>query len=694
MESSRTQNLERLSCVDHTGEVSFEDPYRYLEDESPASHAWVAAQNRLTDHFIGELDTSIIQRALEYHYDVAQLAAPGSCGGNWFWLKRSADGCGATVDISAQLEGPRSTVVAAAQFAPHGNSIDWHHPSPDGKWLAVGVARSGEEQAILYLGRVDGSEGFSARVLNAFDGRLCWLPDSSGLYCAAGRGRETEANGKQLWFVPTEGTPTRVQMPPRVRDRIGLSLQLSSDGRYLAVSEPHYAPCLRAILDRDSGEWLAGLADPLGFIFAGAIIAERYVAITCDNSPYGRVVSVPLTEIPNRASWRQLVAPSKRMMRGMMPCNEGLLLYEIADRSTRLRFFDLDGNMLGEPELPPQAAVIRSNSLVPEQMGADVPIVSVGEDFMFSASSATTSNALFRFRGPDGVVEQLTEPRIVREDYTARSVTVPTDDGELRFDVISPHELDDGLPQPVLLTGYGGFNIAQLPAAYLGPMAAWLDAGGVVAYAHLPGDGTFSLDQWINGRLEHKQRTYDHFLVIAEHLLASGHTTSGQLAICGASNGGLLVAAAITRRPELFAAAAMLVPHTDIARQSREPFLESGLDYGDARVLPDARWIRDYSPYHNVRAGVQYPPTIVVCGSRDVRTRAWHARKMTAALQAAAPGSSRILLRTNDEEEKTGFRDCGHMGALTPACTAEWMSFLMHHVGLDPADLPSMEGVS
>jgi prolyl oligopeptidase len=674
----------RLGCVDRVGDVEFADPYRDLEDESPEAREWVAAQNEAALGLLSTLPLSELERLIEPHQRAALLGAPIVGGESWYWLRRDLEGSGVAVDVSTTLDGPRTQLVSVSKFAPFGDSIEWLHPSPDGAWLALGVALGGDEQTILYLGRTDGTMPFSAQVLNAFEGHLCWLPDSSALYCLAGRGRETEAPAKRLFLVPVEGRAEQVELPPAVRDRVYIDVHSCPAGRYLAVSQPGWAPCLRAVLDRESGTWMPGLNDDVGLVFTGIILGDRYIAVTNDRDPRCRVISAPLHDVSNRSQWRELVpSSSTRVIHGITPYKDGFMLYDFTTETTSLRCFTADGKEITLAPMPPGATVIRSSVAETDYMSYGVPVQTRDDEIVFCAASAKTSGALYRMRSANDTAEVVTEPAFQGFDAVVRSMVAGNGGEGIRFDLIAPAGATHDGPRPLLLTGYGGFNAAQFPPTYPGAFTAWVQSGGSFVLAQLPGDGTDGTDQWLTGRREHKQRTFDGLIAVAEHLIGEGLTSTSQLAICGASNGGLLVGAAITQRPELFAAAAMLVPVTDMARHSRERFGECLTpEIGDERSLPDAEWLRAYSPYHNVKPGVRYPPTILISGERDARVHPWHARKMAAALRSATDDQTRVLLR---EHPHTGHMTAA-LALASPARMAEWMGFLMHHVGLQPGD--------
>jgi prolyl oligopeptidase len=309
-----------------------------------------------------------------------------------------------------------------------------------------------------------------------------------------------------------------------------------------------------------------------------------------------------------------------------------------------------------------------------------------GHEAWFSYTDHTTPPHVYRYDGRDGSVSLWSSPPggVEVPDVVTRQVTYESKDGtEVRMFVMARADLLDAAggplrPLPAILYGYGGFNVPLTPA-YSATILAWAEAGGVYAVANLRG-GSEEGEEWHRaGMLSSKQNVFDDFHAAAERLVADGWTTPDRLAASGGSNGGLLVGAALTQRPELYAAVTCSAPLLDMVRYERFGLGATwNVEYGSAGVAEEFRWLVGYSPYHHVRAGVAYPAVLFTVFDGDTRVDPLHARKMCAALQHATTADGPVLLRRE--------KDVGHGARATSrtvALSADTLAFVARHTGLD-----------
>jgi prolyl oligopeptidase len=516
------------------------------------------------------------------------------------------------------------------------------------------------------------------RILYTSFGCVAWLPDASGFYTNAGRDVDTVDARKRILFHrigdDRAGEPAALEF----RERF-VAPQISADGRYVVAVESEVTPRPAYLLDREAGgDWRPFLRDLAGTVIIGVFVADEYVAISTEGAPRGRVVAIPVASPLDHSTWRELVPEGDGVMRGISLVGDKLVLAELLDGSSRIRIFSTDGALEEEVPLPGRGSV-KLDGLWWGQMAID-PVIAAGDgEFSFVFSTFTAAPALYRYVVEERRLEELAAPASRLEGATVRHLSCTSSDGaEVRYDVVHRKDLDLSKPRPTLVYGYGGWNIAFVPI-YLGRYAPFIDAGGVFVFAYLRGGGEFGIDWWHQGRLARKQRTFDDLYAVAEDMIARGLTTSELLAAAGASNGGLLAGAAAVQRPDLFRVVVSKVPLLDLLRYDRDPMGSLFvIEYGDPRKPEDARVLAAYSPYHNIREGVDYPATLVVCGDQDVHCFPWHGRKFVARLQRATTSERPILLRI--------WEGYGHIAALVsePWQTAEWLGFVMSELGMSP----------
>jgi prolyl oligopeptidase len=302
-----------------------------------------------------------------------------------------------------------------------------------------------------------------------------------------------------------------------------------------------------------------------------------------------------------------------------------------------------------------------------------------GKEAFFGFSSFTTPPVVYRVAVPEGPAEpwRAVEGDVNLRPYAVRLVRYASKDGT-PVSMFLVHGRDRPPGGPALLTGYGGFNVSLTPA-FGRSLLLFLERGGLYAVAHLRGGGEYGEEWHRAGMREHKQNVFDDFLAAAEFLLREGHVVRGRLAIMGGSNGGLLVGAALTQRPELFAAVVCQVPLLDMLRYHRFRIARLWVaEYGSPEDSDAFRWLHAYSPYHRVKEGTPYPAVLLTAGEADSRVDPMHARKMAARLQAATSSGRPILLRL---ETRAGHGQGKPVSKLVAEWTDVW-SFLLAEMGM------------
>jgi prolyl oligopeptidase len=372
-----------------------------------------------------------------------------------------------------------------------------------------------------------------------------------------------------------------------------------------------------------------------------------------------------------REAWREILEEAEDVLEGAAVVGNRILAQRLRDASSRLVLHDLEGRRLREIALP--------------QLGSVAGLTAEwdGDEAFFGFSSYTFPPAAYRVSIEDGACElwQRVKAALDPSAYTVRLVRFPSKDGTpvSMFLVHRKDRPDDGTG-PGLLTGYGGFAVSHTPA-FGRSLLLFLEAGGLYAVAHLRGGGEYGEDWHRAGMLERKQNVFDDFVAAAELLVASGHVAKDRLAIIGGSNGGLLVGAALTQRPDLFRAVVCQVPLLDMLRYPLFRIARLWIpEYGDPEDPAAFRWLHAYSPYHRVVDRTSYPAILLTAGESDSRVDPMHARKMTARLQAASTSGHRVLLR---QETRAGHGQGKPVSKLLEEWTDVW-SFVFRELRVTP----------
>ncbi len=608
------------------------DPYRWLEDgDGSEVAAWVLAQNERTRQ---ALDARPDRRAWLERL-VALLGRPVSvgvqlAGAHVFSLERGG-GQKQLILVVRPADDPearaRVLIDPARLTEDAAAAIDWYHPSVDGGLVAYGISEGGDERSVLRILEVASGNLRSDEIPETRAASVAWNPDGSDFLYT----RYPEADGyhrmvyrHQLGRPWTEDELFWGDLPnPEAWPEVARS----PDGRFALVTvEVGWARTDLHLHDADDDTWRPIVARTEA-VTRARFDGDRLLAVTTLEAPRGRVVAIPLGEAMTPDRWTTVIPEGPGVVQHAEPVAGGMLVVTSVRAAARLWWHDAGGGSGLEVALPELCTVVGLDAGPTHRM-AFVQI----EGFTRPAS-------LFRWDvGAElrrhGKVPAAEAPDV---EFAVEHETYRSPDGtEVGLFVIHRADVEPDADSACILTGYGGFAIAETPT--WSPMiAAWAGAGGVVAVAGLRG-GFEEGEAWHQaGRRERKQNVFDDFHAAADHLVATRRTARDRLAIRGGSNGGLLVGAAITQRPDLCRAVHCAVPLLDMVRYSQ--FLIARLwtdEYGDPDVADELDWLLAYSPYHHVLEGVCYPAVLLTTAEGDSRVDPLHARKMAAALQHAS----------------------------------------------------------
>ncbi len=682
----RTYPEARIEDVNDTlAGMSFPDPYRWLEKQSDEVRSWQRAQAELAAAHVREWSHfERLQRLVSHFNTERYVTLPRYAGGRWF-RTRVAEGVSqahALVSDEPMGEG-RVLFDPLVENCARPPFLSWIAPSPDGRTLALGVCADGSENNTIRLVDVGSgrllADSPPQTLMDNWTGGVQWLPDSSGFFFTAIAGAAVD-------FEQTVHLHERSPTPATLSLDIGWNgskdyrmVQVSRDGRHAVAIERLQNPIPVAVGTLGDGppRWRPFVTSIDGTV-AGQPIRGRYVAVTDVGAPRGRLVAIALDaeNADDPASWRELVGESEATLRTVTPVADLLYVTELIDTHTQVRIVDLEGNIVGKVPLPDRGALAE----LPFPMMNLVPR-GHPEKFVFAFSSLTVSPGIYCHAPQNESVETLQMPQVRLESTVVEDRWAVSADGtRVPYHLVRRADVRPDRPQPTLIYGYGGYNVALAPR-FPGPMAAFVAAGGVFVHAHLRGGGEFGLEWWQSGRMTRKQNGYDDLYAIAMDMIASGLCTPRTLAVTGGSNGGLMAGVALTQRPELWAVVVPRVPVLDLIGACRDSYGRQAVMEEMANVEDPAEVLRltTFSPYHLVRNGVAYPAVFLDAGDTDPRCPPWHARKLAARLQAATAGNAPILLHV--------WENVGHGWAtdkdVAVAEHTEWLAFTLRHLGVD-----------
>jgi prolyl oligopeptidase len=624
------------------------DPYRWLEDgESEETSAWVAAQNARTRAVLDALPArpALHARLLEL-LQVGMVGAPAVVADRVFTLERVGDQDQAVLVLRSALDAgvaAEPVVDPHPMAADHAASIDWFSPSPDGTLVAYGVSQGGSEHGTLRIVDVDTGDHLPDAIPHIRHGSVAWLPDGSAFAYSRLPDPATVPAGDEgywetVWWHRVGDDPDKdEQLLGDGLEKTALpAATISPDGRWLAF-HVSYMPTRTdvVLLDRETGERTVVVEGREATTWL-QVVGDRLYGVTNLDAPRGRVVSAPLSG-PEAENWTTVVAESHAVIEGAVVAGRSLVVSSSEHAVSRLHRYALDGSAGQEIVLPELGSV----------GGLDADPAS--ERALFTFTSFARPPGLWRWSPDDGVQPLTRFASAVDPDaFTVEQAFYRSTDGAgVPLFLVRSTATAPAPDTPTLLTAYGGFSISNTPA-YSAGTVAFCEAGGVWAVACIRGGGEYGEDWHRAGMLADKQQCFDDFHAAADWLVAEGRTSRDRLAIRGGSNGGLLVGAALTQRPDLCRAALCAVPLLDMLRYHR--FLIGALwipEYGDPDDPDQFEVIARYSPYQHVVEGTAYPATLVTTAESDSRVHPMHARKFAARLQAATatPEERPILVR-------------------------------------------------
>jgi prolyl oligopeptidase len=658
------------------------DPYRWLEDQnSPETRAWIDAQNAYSDGMLAKIPgREAIRQQVSALIKIDVMGSPVVTNDRYFFTKRQADQDQASLFIRKGLQGKDELLIDPLPMsARHTVTVNLTSVAQDGSLLTYAVREGGADEVTPHLFDVEARKDLADVFPKARYSGFVVLNDKSGVYLT----RDT-AEGPRVYFhkIGTEtSSDTEIFGKGYGREKI-ISSTVTNDNHYLQITVSHGSSGDHTeiyFLDLANKGPIVTVVKDIASGFYGQIAGDHMYVRTNWKAPKWHVMEVDLKN-PAIDKWREVVPESDVVLEGMSLVGGKLALRVSENVIPHVKLYQPGGKLVREVPLP--------------ALGSVSPLFGQWEskEAFFSFTSYHIPPTIYRYDIATGKQTIWSEQKMPIDTarYEVKQVWYASKDGT-KIPMFLAHAKNlklDG-KNPVLLGGYGGFNLNQTPG-FSAFAAVWMANGGVFAVANLRGGGEFG-EAWHHaGMMEKKQNVFDDFIAAAEWLIQNKYTTPSRLAIRGGSNGGLLVGAALTQRPDLFGAVICSYPLLDMVRYQN--FLVAKYwvpEYGSSDSAEQFKYIYAYSPYHHVKAGTKYPSVLFISGDSDTRVAPLHARKMTALMQAATAGSDRPVLLHYDTA-------AGHSGG-TPATkqienTTDELSYLFWQLGLGQAKMETAPG--
>ena len=626
------------------------DPYRWLEElDSKETRAWIEAQNEVTSGFLGQIPArERLRKRLTELWNFERFTRPVKRGGRYFYTRNDGLQNQDAVYVQDGLTGAPRLLLDPNVFSSDGTIAlaNWV-PSDDGKLLAYGLANAGSDWQQWHVLDVDTGRQMSDTIKWVKFSRASWTPDHQGFYYSrydeppAGE-QYTGTNYYQQVYYHRLGQPQERDTLVYRRDdqkEWGFHADVTDDGAYLIITVWRSTEAKSQIFYRDLKDPESSVVELItgfdaDYEFAGNDGPRFYFATDYD-APLKRLIAVDIQR-PARENWQVIVPEGRDVLRGASLIGGRFVAQYLKDARSEIKVFERDGTYVRNVDLPDLGS---AGGFSGRQDDTET---------FYSFSNFTTPGTVYRYDVSEGKSTVFRQPAVAFDasGYETRQVFFASRDGtRVPMMIVAKKGIDRDGSHPTILYGYGGFDIALTPS-FATSTIAWLERGGVYAVANLRGGSEYGRAWHEAGMLDRKQNVFDDFFAAAQWLIDQKYTSPGKLAIRGGSNGGLLVGAAITQRPELFGAAVPSVGVMDMLRYHKFTIGWAWVgEYGSSDNPEHFENLRKYSPLHNLRPGTKYPPTLITTGDHDDRVVPGHSYKFAAALQSAQAGDAPVLIR-------------------------------------------------
>ena len=628
------------------------DPYRWLEDlDSPETRAWVEAENRLTFDYLNRIpERALIKKRLTEIWNYERFGVPFKEGGRYFYTRNSGLQNQSVLYWVDSLEGQPRVLLDPNTLSTDGTvALSGSRISHDGKLIAYGLAVSGSDWTEWHVRDVETGNDLPDTIKWVKFSGASWTIDDKGFFYSrygepTSGNKLAAVNQYQKLYYHRLGTPQSEDVliyldNDESRKRWTYGGRVTEDGHYMILTASPGASSESRIYYKD----LQSKDAPLVKLLDAPGIAWRFIDndgpvfwLSTDlETPHKKVIAID-TRSPEQKNWKVIVPEAKETLTGVSVVGDHFIASYLKDAHTLVRIYDTRGRFVRELELPGLGSASGFNGKRKDK------------ETFYAFTSYTTPTTIYRYDVASGKSTVFRQPKVAfnPNDYEVKQVFYTSKDGT-RMPMFITHKkgltLDGN--NPTLLYAYGGFDISETPAFSISNLV-WMEMGGVYAAANLRGGGEYGKEWHEAGMKSKKQNVFDDFIAAAEWLISNKYTNSHKLAVNGSSNGGLLIGAVVTQRPELFGAA---LPDVGVMDMLRFPKFTIGAawmtEYGSPDDPADFKALYAYSPLHNLKPGTNYPPTLITTSDHDDRVWPGHSFKFAATMQAAQAGLAPVLIR-------------------------------------------------
>lgn len=633
------------TIIDEIQSIKVADPYRWLEDsKNPEVEAWINQQNASLYADLKNVRFNEFSSELVNNFKVVNFSNPRPVNGKYFYTERQPDEDQSVLYMKEGLSG-NPVKIFDPNGKRHGNTvnIDYWFESKTGRYVAYGVSEGGDEMSTLYIKDTSSNQELKDKIIHCRYSQVRWLPDDSGFFYLRNARPGTipkneESMHVKVYFHKIGDNPEEDMIvfgegrPKEDMIRIHLSL----DGRYLAIQiSKTWSEQDIYIYDADKKE-IKPLVEGIPSKFSVIFLKDKVLLYTNFNANNYRILQNSYEYICKPVSqWKEFIAEKEYLLESIHVTKSKILVGYLVNVCSEVIVHNYDGKQIEKIPLPKYSSLEGISARREE------------EEFFYGVDSFTFPKIVYRY---DPVEQKYLEYRrttnpIYPDKYEIKQEWAVSADG-VRVPYFIFHKkgiiLNSG--NPTILYGYGGFAV-NLNPVFMRNWIPWIERGGVFVTANIRGGGEFGKKWHIDGIKDKKQNSFNDFIAVSEHLIASKYTSREHLGIIGGSNGGLLVSAVAVQRPQLYKAVCSRVPLTDMVR-----FPLFGIatrwthEYGDPQKKEDLERILKWSPYHNVKENINYPNFLFTTANKDSRVDPLHARKMAAFLQGVSKENKVYIL--------------------------------------------------